>query len=93
MGLILSAASGTFISTADYFELVRALLDLHEEQAPFASPRGRRDWIENEIKLKLGLVGDIWPAEIRGDLVIDGLEHAERRQNLIHVAFPQHRAL
>ncbi|WP_439402596.1 hypothetical protein ACNJYA_09275 [Bradyrhizobium sp. DASA03068] len=67
---------GTFIPTADYFDLVRALLDLHDESGPISSPEGR--WLENEIKLRLGLVGDVWPAEIYGDLVIDALESAER---------------
>ena len=41
-----------------------------------------------EIKLKLGLVADIWPSEIYGDLVIDALEHAERPTKPLNVIFP-----
>lgn len=63
MGLTLSAASGTFISTAAYHDLVTALTEI-DDRNPFSEgSRSARDWRENEIKLKLGLIGDIWPAD------------------------------
>lgn len=82
---------GTFIATSTYNDLVTALTEI-DQRNPFSEgSAAARVWRENEIKLVLGMTGDIWPLEIRGDLIIDGLEHAERRQNLVHVAFPQHR--
>lgn len=90
-GLTLTAASGTFIPTTAYTDLVTALTEI-DDRNPFSEgSRAAREWRENEIKLVLGMTGDIWPLEIRGDLIIDALEHADRQQNLIRVAFPQHR--
>jgi len=93
MRLILSAASGTFIATSIHTELVAALAGINARNPFSEDSTAARLWAENEIKVVLGTVGDIWPLEIRGDLIIDALEHADRQQNLIRVAFPQHRAL
>ncbi|MGY4469342.1 hypothetical protein ACVWWK_005051 [Bradyrhizobium sp. LB9.1b] len=71
---------GTFIPTSTYNDLVTALNEI-DDRNPFSEgSRAAREWRENEIKLVLGMTGDIWPLEIRGDLIIDGLEHAERQQ-------------
>ncbi|MEY9185335.1 hypothetical protein ABIG06_006834 [Bradyrhizobium sp. USDA 326] len=65
---------GTFIPTSTYNDLVTALTDI-DHRNPFSEgSRAARDWRENEIKLVLGTTGDIWPLEIRGDLIIDALE-------------------
>ncbi|WP_314945932.1 hypothetical protein [Bradyrhizobium cosmicum] len=84
---------GTFIPTSTYNDLVTAILEINDRNPFSEGSAAARSWTENEIKLVLGMTGDIWPREIYDDLVIDGLEHVERRQNLIHVAFPQHRVL
>lgn len=84
---------GTFIPTSTYNDLVTALNEI-DDRNPFSEgSRAAREWRENEIKLVLGISGDIWPLDIRGDLIIDALEHTDRRQNLIRVAFPQPRVL
>ena len=91
MGLIVSTVSGTFISTTAYNDLVTALTEI-DDRNPFSEgSRAAREWRENEIKLVLGMTGDIWPLGIRADLIIDELGHLEQEENLIHVAFPQHR--
>lgn len=76
MGLILSAALGTFIPTSTYNDLVTALTEI-DDRNPFSEgSRSAHEWRENEIKLVLGMTGDIWPLEIRGDLIIDALAYA-----------------
>lgn len=54
---------GTFIPTSTYNDLVTALTEI-DDRNPFSEgSRAAREWRENEIKLKLGLIGDIWPAD------------------------------
>jgi len=48
MGWQMTTDHGTFITTAAYFDVVRALLDLHRAEAPFANPEGRRAWIKRD---------------------------------------------
>ncbi|MDA9453057.1 hypothetical protein XI00_01915 [Bradyrhizobium sp. CCBAU 21359] len=68
-----AADLGTFIPTSTYNDLVTALTDI-DDRNPFSEgSRAAREWRENEIKLLLGLTGDIWPLNIRGDLVVDAL--------------------
>ncbi|KYH00120.1 hypothetical protein [Bradyrhizobium sp. DOA1] len=70
---------GTFIPTSTYNDLVTALIAI-DHRNPFSEgSRAAHEWRENEIKLVLGMIGDIWPLEIRGDLIIDALEHADRQ--------------
>ncbi len=69
---------GTFIPTSTYNDLVTALTEI-DHRNPFSEgSRCAREWRENEIKLVLGMTGDIWPLEIRGDLIIDALTHADK---------------
>ncbi|MCK1593344.1 hypothetical protein [Bradyrhizobium sp. 164] len=77
MGLILSAASGTFIPTSAYNDLFTALNEIDSRNLFSEGSRAAGECRENEIKLVLGMTGDIWPLEIRGDLIIDALEHAD----------------
>lgn len=37
----------------------------------------------DQIKLALGMGGDIWPLEIRGDVILDALEHTEKQRALV----------
>ncbi|MDD1533036.1 MULTISPECIES: hypothetical protein [unclassified Bradyrhizobium] len=68
---------GTFIPTAAYNDLVTALTEI-DNRNPFSVDSGAaREWRENEIKVVLGITGDIWPLEIRGDLIIDALGGGE----------------
>lgn len=55
-----------------YTRLVAALANL--EPCPFA---GRIT--EDQIKVALGEAGDIWPLEIRGDVIVAALEEGEKR--------------
>lgn len=69
---------GMFIPTSTYHDLVTALTEI-DDRNPFSEgSRAAREWRENEIKLVLGMTGDIWPLEIRGDLIIDALQHADK---------------
>ncbi|WP_027556229.1 hypothetical protein [Bradyrhizobium sp. Cp5.3] len=56
---------GTFIPTATYNDLVRALVDIQHRNPFSEGSTAARLWFENEIKVVLGLTGDIWPLEIR----------------------------
>lgn len=76
-GADLSAASGTFIPTSAYNDLVTALNEIDSRNPFREGSRAAGECRENEIKLVLGMTGDIWPLEIRGDLIIDALEHAD----------------
>ncbi|RQH14940.1 hypothetical protein [Bradyrhizobium sp. RP6] len=70
----MTADLGTFIPTSTYNDLIVALTEI-DRRNPFSEgSRAAREWRENEIKLVLGMIGDIWPLEIRGDLIIDALE-------------------
>jgi hypothetical protein len=71
---------GTFIPTNTYNDVVATILTINERNPFSEGSEPARLWAENEVKLALGLVGDIWPLEIRGDLIIDALEHAERQR-------------
>src|SRR5262249_32612678 len=64
--LTLSAASGTFIPTSTYTDLVTALSEINDRNPFSEGSTAARLWTENEIKVVLGQVGDIWPLEIRG---------------------------
>lgn len=77
-GLLLSIDLGTFIPTATYNDLVISLLEINDRNPFSEGSEAARSWTENEIKVVLGTIGDIWPLEIRGDLVIDALEHADK---------------
>ncbi|MBR0764150.1 hypothetical protein [Bradyrhizobium japonicum] len=74
----MSIASGNFIPTLTYNDLVAGIVCINDNNPFSEGSDAARLWFENEIKLKLGLVADIWPLEIRGDLIIDAMEHAER---------------
>jgi hypothetical protein len=56
-----------------YSRIVTALANL--QPCPFA---GRVT--EDQIKRTLGEAGDIWPVEIRGDVVLAGLEDTEKQR-------------
>ncbi len=72
------AASGTFIPTSTYTDLVTALSEINDRNPFSEGSTAARLWAENEIKVVLGTIGDVWPLEIRGDLVIDALEHTDK---------------
>lgn len=69
---------GTFIPTSTYNDLITALTEI-DDRNPFSEgSQAARDWRENEIKLVLGMTGDIWPVDIRADLIIETLVHADK---------------
>jgi hypothetical protein len=75
-------AKGNFIPTCDHSGVVEALADLvlnFHKNCPFEAPGPRFEWLKNEIKICLGVDGNIWPAEIYGACMIAGLEDAEAR--------------
>ncbi|MGW1423205.1 hypothetical protein ACWAT4_24165 [Bradyrhizobium manausense] len=85
MGLTLTA-SGNFIPTSAYNDIVAGIAGIAPRNPFSEGSEPARLWAENEVKIVLGEIGDIWPLEIRGDLIIDALEHAERQQNVANCA-------
>lgn len=65
-----------YLDDERYTKLVTALLNM--QPCPFAGVV-----TADQIKLALGLRGDIWPMAIRGDAILDALEHAEKQLALI----------
>lgn len=59
-----------------YSRLVTALANL--QPCPFA---GRIT--EDQIKVALGEAGDVWPLEIRGDVIMAMLEDREKRRAIM----------
>jgi hypothetical protein len=49
------------IADKNYSEILRTLVDLYDQIAPFADPKGRRAWIENQIQ-QVFCAGDLYPA-------------------------------
>jgi hypothetical protein len=73
---------GTFVPTDTHSRLVEKIADLLLKPCPFDAAPARRAWLENEIKIVLGEIGDIWPLEIYGDVFVAAIEDAEKRRAL-----------
>lgn len=69
---------GTFIPTNNYSQLVAEIADLLLRPCPLGE-KHRQEWLENEIKILLGVVGDIWPREIYGAVIFAALEGVANR--------------
>lgn len=68
--------SDIYLDDERYATLVAALLNV--QPCPFEGVV-----TADQIKMALGMGGDIWPMEIRGDAILDALEHAEKQRGLI----------
>lgn len=69
-------ADDIYLDYQRYNKLVDALLNV--QPCPVTG-----EVTPDQIKLALGLAGDIWPMEIRGGVILDALEHAEKQSGLI----------